>query len=579
MTSSLKEMKTLNFGGPDTYQIIDDTALHSSDITSTYSATGTAAVNGTAVASAISGKQDSSTAVTYNGSATGGVNQGVYIDANGLVQLCDAVTSIYLATGTAPVNGTAIASAIANLVHDSRTINNKDLSSNIILDASDVGALPSTTTINSLTNEAQQNALNSGANSTNIGQIATNTSDISTINDKIPSAATTQNQLADKAFVNSTVATNTANFIGTFSNIPSLNAYSGTVTNNDYAFVVNSVITDSGNDWASYSALNAYTKSLLTNFDYAWVINGTKFDLYRFDIIEQTWDLKVSDTIKETVTLNTAYNRYKATVSDSTTTWAYEFTLNNSSFTADQWAAITSGITSGDVALIATALQSSDVVSTYNSSGTAPINGAGVAAALATLTIPTTTNSVTSGGTAALTSGGAYTNLVRRLSTSAATGSTSQGVYIDANGQVQTCTAVTSTYNSSGTAPVNGTAVASALSNLSFAPISSITTQDITTLNSGTIALTSGVAIYKHTPSAATTYSFSTSNLSLTSSVAYTFELLVIMTSTAYTLTFPASLTWQDGSAPDLSATGTYYFAFRTVNAGTNWIGNLQGKW
>ena len=75
----------------------------------------------------------------------------------------------------------------------------------------------------------------------------------------------------------------------------------------------------------------------------------------------------------------------------------------------------------------------------------------------------TTTSSVTSGSTAALTSGGAYTNLVRRLSTSAATGSASQGVYVDANGQVQTCTAVTSTYAATGTAPVNGTAVSNAI--------------------------------------------------------------------------------------------------------------------
>lgn len=78
-------------------------------------------------------------------------------------------------------------------------------------------------------------------------------------------------------------------------------------------------------------------------------------------------------------------------------------------------------------------------------------------------TIPTTTSSVTSGSTAALTSGGAYTNLVRRKSTSAATGSSTQGIYVDANGQIQTCTAVTSTYASTGTAPVNGKAVSNAI--------------------------------------------------------------------------------------------------------------------
>ena len=55
-------------------------------------------------------------------------------------------------------------------------------------------------------------------------------------------------------------------------------------------------------------------------------------------------------------------------------------------------------------------------------------------------------------------------NTVKRLSTTSATGSTSQGVYVDSNGQIQVCDGVTSTYSSTGTAPVNGTAVASAIS-------------------------------------------------------------------------------------------------------------------
>lgn len=164
----------------------------------------------------------------------------------------------------------------------------------------------------------------------------------------------TTNQITTEDFVNSSIATNTANFIGTFADIPSLNAYSGTITNNDYAFVINSVITDNGNDFATFLALNAYDKTLLTNFDYAWVINGSKFDLYRFDIVDQVWDLRVQNTDKASVTLNTAYNRYKAVVTNNTVTWGYEYTLNNSSFTASQWAAINSGITSGGVTQITT---------------------------------------------------------------------------------------------------------------------------------------------------------------------------------------------------------------------------------
>ena len=207
---------------------------------------------------------------------------------------------------------------------------------NVVLDATDVLDL------------SQQAAVNSGIDSTKVGQIATNTSDISAINGKIPAQASSSNQLADKNFVNSSISTNTANFIGTFEDIPHLNAYSGTITNNDYAFVVNSVITDNGSDWATFADLDNYDKDLVTEFDYAWVVNGTKFDLYRFDIINQQWGLRVSNTNKADVTLNTAYNRYKAVVSGGSTTWTYEYTLNNSSFTASQWAAINSGLTSTD---------------------------------------------------------------------------------------------------------------------------------------------------------------------------------------------------------------------------------------
>ena len=185
-------------------------------------------------------------------------------------------------------------------------------------------------------------------------QISANANNISDIQNLIPNAATVSNQLADKNFVNSSISTNTSNFIGTFNSIDDLEAYSGTVTNNDYAFVVNHVVTDNGNDWATFNDLNAYDKTLLTNFDYAWVINGANFDLYRFDILNQTWDSRATNVTKASVTLNTAYNRYKATVLGSTVTWDFEYTLNNSSFTADQWAAINSGATTTKIGQIAT---------------------------------------------------------------------------------------------------------------------------------------------------------------------------------------------------------------------------------
>jgi len=123
---------------------------------------------------------------------------------------------------------------------------------------------------------------------TSLGNADAAVQDIASINGLIPAAASAQNQLADKAFVNSSVATNTANYISDngqpFTSVAALEAYSGTLTNNDYAFVV-------GTDSAG----------------------------------------------------NTTYTRYKYNA--STQQWAAEYVLNNSSFTATQWAAIQSGIT------------------------------------------------------------------------------------------------------------------------------------------------------------------------------------------------------------------------------------------
>ena len=83
-------------------------------------------------------------------------------------------------------------------------------------------------------------------------------------------------------FVNSSIATNTANFAGTFT---SESEFPAVATNNDYLFL---------------------------------------------------------DTVDEEG--NKIFKRYKYAA--DTSRWAYEYTLNNSSFTAAQWAAIQSGITS-----------------------------------------------------------------------------------------------------------------------------------------------------------------------------------------------------------------------------------------
>ena len=110
------------------------------------------------------------------------------------------------------------------------------------------------------------------------------------IEGKIPMQASSGNQLADKDFVNSSIATQTAAYIS-----------------------------DNGQPFASFAALKAYT-GVVTNLDYAYVTG------------------KDSDG-------NTYYDRYKATVTGGSVSWSKEFRLNNSSFTAAQWSAISSGIT------------------------------------------------------------------------------------------------------------------------------------------------------------------------------------------------------------------------------------------
>lgn len=99
----------------------------------------------------------------------------------------------------------------------------------------------------------------------------------SEIIEKIPTQASRQNQLADKAFVNSSIATNTGTFKGTFNSTSELPTTG--VNLNDYAFVIS------------------------------------------------------TDTAG-----NTVYNRYKYT-----TEWIFEYALNNSAFTAVQWATINGG--------------------------------------------------------------------------------------------------------------------------------------------------------------------------------------------------------------------------------------------
>ena len=115
--------------------------------------------------------------------------------------------------------------------------------------------------------------------------------EVESIENKIPAQASSSNQLADKDFVNSSIATNTATFRGTFNSVAELEAYSGEKDNNDYAFV--------------------------TGVD---SLGNTYYDRYKYNGVS----------------------------------WVYEYRLNNSSFTSAQWASINSGATTQSINQIST---------------------------------------------------------------------------------------------------------------------------------------------------------------------------------------------------------------------------------
>lgn len=174
-------------------------------------------------------------------------------------------------------------------------------------------------------------------------QVETNKNDIADIEELIPEQASENNQLADKNFVNSSIATNTATFRGTYN-----------------------LVSDLG---LTISATEQQVAAAI----------ATKLDSLQPPVVPENNDYCFVQvpTADATPTEISRVDRYKCTVTESggteTRTWEYEFSLNNSSFTAAQWAAINSGITSGDVSKLAgiAAGAQVNVIETVKVNGTA----------------------------------------------------------------------------------------------------------------------------------------------------------------------------------------------------------------
>lgn len=153
---------------------------------------------------------------------------------------------------------------------------------------------------------------------------------VTAIEGKIPAQASAENQLADKEFVNSSIATATATFRGTYNTLVELNA----VTEGDK------------NDYAFYKHTDE--------------AGNTLFDKYVYDGMD----------------------------------WQYQYSLNNSSFTAAQWAAINSEVTKESIKTI------NDKVSANETAITTEHNRAVKAEQANATAITTETNARTSADTA-----------------------------------------------------------------------------------------------------------------------------------------------------------------------------------
>jgi len=83
---------------------------------------------------------------------------------------------------------------------------------------------------------------------------------------------------------------------------------------------------------------------------------------------------------------------------------------------------------------------------------------------------------------------------------------------------------------------------------------------------------------FSGTLSGNTTFTFNYSNITLTTNDAYGFLLEVTQDSVARTITFPAGVDWDGGTAPDAPAINDVaLYAFVTRDGGTTWLGRQVG--
>lgn len=102
--------------------------------------------------------------------------------------------------------------------------------------------------------------------------------------------------------------------------------------------------------------------------------------------------------------------------------------------------------------------------------------------------------------------------------------------------------------------------------------------QHMMTVSGNTIALSNDFTIYSKTVSAATTLSFAMPSGYTSTLGVVTFELYINMT-TASTILWTPSISWNGGTAPLFNDVKKYLLSFRSFDGGNTWIGNLEMTW
>ena len=147
----------------------------------------------------------------------------------------------------------------------------------------------------------------------------------------IPTQATSSNKLADKNFVNSSIATATSTYRGNYNQVSDLNLSVSSTTSQVATALATKIATADNNDYCYVQVPTS---------------DSTPTQIQRID-------------------------RYK----HNGTSWLFEYSLNNSGFTAAQWEAINSNITAGLVEKLSALPTNSDLQAALNAKYVKPSGG------------------------------------------------------------------------------------------------------------------------------------------------------------------------------------------------------------